>query len=83
MLSDYGNKDQKTQIGENSKGKDAENNISNSNFVVNGSKRDKNDILSSSGAIIDSQLDMPSLSTSKTENGDIGITFQIVGIYLT
>ncbi|XP_057520144.1 protein LNK2 isoform X2 [Amaranthus tricolor] len=48
VLSDYGNKDQKTQIGENSK-----------------------------GAIIDSQLDMPSLSTSKTENGDIAKRSQL------
>lgn len=71
VLSDFGDNDQKALIREDSESKAAEERISTSKLYIDGSKRDKTDGLSASGAVVDSQLDLPSISASKTDDSGI------------
>ncbi|XP_021774434.1 protein LNK2-like isoform X1 [Chenopodium quinoa] len=71
VLSDSGDNDQKTLTEKNSKSEAVEKNASTSKLFIDGCKRDKNDGLSASGEVVDSQLDLPSFSASKSDDSGI------------
>lgn len=77
VFSDYGDNGQKTLIEEDSKSEAAAKNTSTSKLYLDGSTRNKNDHLSASGAVVDSQLDLPSLTASKTDDSGIATKSQL------